>query len=186
MSFQMILAGLTALLSTVTGLGFLGTQNQAEPKETLQPQEAVWETQPSSAEATGDQNAEILPMEKEVLALVNQEREKHGLKPLQLDTAVSKAADMKSKDMRDHHYFDHQSPTYGSPFEMMKQQGIDFKAAGENIAAGQKTAEEVMDGWMNSEGHRANILNPDFTHIGIGYVQGGDYGTYWTQLFIQK
>jgi uncharacterized protein YkwD len=69
---------------------------------------------------------------------------------------------------------------------MMKQQGIDFKAAGENIAAGQKTAEEVMDGWMNSEGHRANILNPDFTHIGIGYVQGGDYGTYWTQLFIQK
>jgi uncharacterized protein YkwD len=116
MSFQMILAGLTALLSTVTGLGFLGTQNQAEPKETLQPQEAVWETQPSSAEATGDQNAEILPIEKEVLALVNQEREKHGLKPLQLDTAVSKAADMKSKDIRDHHYFDHQSPTYGSPF----------------------------------------------------------------------
>ena len=182
MSFQVFIVGLITTLA-----GFLGLSNQADLAGAQLPEQvAASEAQPDSQAATDHQGADILPIEEEVLTLVNQEREKHGLNPLQLDAGVSKAADMKSKDMRDHHYFDHQSPTYGSPFEMLEQQGVEFKAAGENIAAGQQTAEEVMDGWMNSEGHRANILNPDFTHIGIGYVQGGDYGTYWTQLFIQK
>jgi len=92
----------------------------------------------------------------------------------------------KSADMRDHHYFSHQSPTYGSPFDMMKKYGISYTTAGENIAAGQTTPEEVVQAWMNSEGHRANILNPNYTAIGVGYVKGGSYGSYWTQDFIGK
>ncbi len=167
----------------------LPAKSVPDNKESVkQPSQTVPAQQPSTAgqtQGTAD-DAELLPVEKEVFQLVNQERQKHGLKPLQVDTDVSKVADKKSQDMKEKHYFDHQSPTYGSPFEMLQQHGVTFRAAGENIAAGQKTAKEVMDGWMNSEGHLANILNPDFTHIGIGYIEGGDYGTYWTQMFIQK
>ncbi|MDF2592072.1 MAG: sporulation protein, partial [Clostridia bacterium] len=77
----------------------------------------------------------------------------------------------------------HTSPTYGSPFDMMKQFGITYKTAGENIAMGQRTPEEVVKAWMNSPGHRANILKSSFTHIGVGYVANGSY---WTQMFIGK
>ncbi|MGA8942633.1 MAG: CAP domain-containing protein [Thermoactinomyces sp.] len=162
-------------------------KQQTEQKPATVPATQETGQQPATvpAQETVDQS-ELLPVEKEVFQMVNQEREKHGLQPLQLDMDVSKVAGKKSQDMKEKHYFNHQSPTYGSPFEMLQQHGIAFRAAGENIAAGQKTAKEVMDGWMNSEGHRANILNPDYTHIGIGYVEGGDYGTYWTQMFIQK
>jgi uncharacterized protein YkwD len=66
---------------------------------------------------------------------------------------------------------------------MMKQFGISYKAAGENIAMGQRTPEEVVTAWMNSPGHRANILNANFTHLGVGYVASGNY---WTQMFIGK
>jgi len=89
-------------------------------------------------------------------------------------------------DMRDKNYFSHQSPTYGSPFSMMKNFGISYRTAGENIAAGQQTPQEVVTAWMNSPGHRANILNKSFTHIGVGYAKGGSYGHYWTQMFIGK
>ena len=83
--------------------------------------------------------------------------------------------------MRDLRYFAHQSPTYGSPFDMMKAFGISFRYAGENIAYGYKTPAEVVRGWMNSEGHRANILNASFKEIGVGYSADGNY---WTQQFI--
>lgn len=118
-----------------------------------------------------------------VLQLVNAERSKNGLKPLTLSTKLTSIATMKSKDMADKGYFDHNSPTYGSPFEMLQKYGVHYKSAGENIAAGQRTPEEVMHSWMNSSGHRANILNPNFTELGVGYYQGGSYGVYWTQLF---
>lgn len=85
--------------------------------------------------------------------------------------------------MQKNNYFDHNSPTYGSPFDMMKKFGISYKSAGENIAQGQRTPEEVVQAWMNSAGHRANILNNGFTHIGVGYVENGNY---WTQQFITK
>ena len=85
--------------------------------------------------------------------------------------------------MQKNNYFDHNSPTYGSPFDMMKKFGISYKSAGENIAQGQRTPEEVVQAWMNSAGHRANILNSGFTHIGVGYVESGNY---WTQEFITK
>ncbi|MFL6976975.1 CAP domain-containing protein [Bacillus inaquosorum] len=121
--------------------------------------------------------------EKKVVELTNAERQKQGLKPLQIDETLSKSARAKSQDMKDKNYFDHQSPTYGSPFDMMKSFGISYKTAGENIAKGQKTPEEVVKAWMNSEGHRKNILSPNFTHIGVGYVESGSI---WTQQFIGK
>ncbi|MED0704089.1 MULTISPECIES: CAP domain-containing protein [Aeribacillus] len=121
--------------------------------------------------------------EKKVVELTNAERQKQGLKPLVLDEALSKVAREKSLDMQRNKYFSHTSPTYGSPFDMMKKFGISFRTAGENIAMGQRTPEEVVNAWMNSSGHRQNILNPNFTHIGVGYVENGNY---WTQMFIGK
>ncbi|WP_077304427.1 CAP domain-containing protein [Terribacillus halophilus] len=121
--------------------------------------------------------------EQQVVELTNQEREKAGLSPLKADVELSKVARAKSQDMADNGYFDHNSPTYGSPFDMMKSFGISYQTAGENIAQGQKTPEEVVQAWMNSQGHRENILNPDYTNIGVGYVENGNY---WTQQFIGK
>ena len=83
--------------------------------------------------------------------------------------------------MADNRYFSHTSPTYGSPFQMIKNFGISYRTAGENIAAGQRTPKAVVDAWMNSSGHRANILNASYTQIGVGYVASGHY---WTQMFI--
>ncbi|WP_442951709.1 CAP domain-containing protein [Paenibacillus sp. GYB003] len=116
---------------------------------------------------------------QQVLALVNQERTKVGLQSLNLHTGLSNMAMAKAKDMYDNHYFDHQSPTYGSPFDMMRTFGITYNTAGENIAKGQTSPTEVMNQWMNSPGHRANILNASFTQIGIAYYNGE-----WVQEFI--
>lgn len=119
--------------------------------------------------------------EQRVAELVNVERQKNGLAPLTLDSAISNVARMKSKDMSDNNYFAHQSPTYGSAGDMLTQFGIRWSAWGENIASGQRTPEEVVNAWMNSEGHRANILSPNFSKIGVGYVNDGR--PYWTQMF---
>lgn len=127
-------------------------------------------------------SSDILDIESKVASIVNTERTKAGLKPLILDTSLSKVARIKSQDMADKNYFSHTSPTYGSPFDMMKQFGINYTAAGENIAKGQATAESVMKAWMNSPGHKANILSSKFGKIGVGYVIKN--GTpYWTQMF---
>ncbi|OHR73497.1 hypothetical protein HMPREF3291_19045 [Bacillus sp. HMSC76G11] len=125
-------------------------------------------------------------MESEVVTLVNKERAKYGLKPLTANWEVARVARYKSEDMRDKNYFSHTSPTYGSPFDMMKSFGIQYSYAGENIAAGQTTAQSVVTAWMNSEGHRKNILSSNFKEIGVGYAKGGSYGHYWTQMFISK
>jgi uncharacterized YkwD family protein len=121
--------------------------------------------------------------EKQVVDLTNQERAKYGLPPLKVDPKLSKMARDKAKDMHDKHYFDHNSPTYGSPFAMMHRYGIQYRAAGENIAMGQPTPQEVVNDWMNSKGHRENILSKDFHYIGVGYVKEGNY---WVQEFIGK
>ncbi|WP_416150389.1 CAP domain-containing protein [Salipaludibacillus sp. HK11] len=132
-------------------------------------------------------NSSANATELAVFELVNQERAKHGLSALKIDDEVGKVARAKSQDMSDNNYFSHTSPTYGSPFDMLKHYGVSYRSAGENIAAGQRSAENVMDSWMNSPGHRQNILSDSFTHIGIGYVEGGSrYGNYWTQMFISK
>ena len=128
-------------------------------------------------------DASALSFEKEVVRLVNEARAKNGLKALTYDWELSRVARIKSQDMKDNKYFSHTSPVYGSPFQMMKNFGIKCRSAGENIAKGQKSPQAVVNAWMNSSGHRANILNSSFTHIGVGYVASGNY---WTQMFIGK
>ena len=122
----------------------------------------------------------VTAYETEVIRLVNDVRKANGLKPLLQDWQLSRVARYKSQDMRDLGYFSHTSPTYGSPFNMMKSFGISYKTAGENIAKGYATPKAVVDAWMNSPGHRANILNPSYTHIGVGFIASGNY---WTQMF---
>ncbi|MDN4607639.1 CAP domain-containing protein [Sporosarcina highlanderae] len=152
---------------------------QARPTETQQqqPSNTVSETSNST------QNTSVSAIEKAVLDLTNVERQKAGLKPLQIDEKLMASARQKSADMSKNNYFDHNSPTYGSPFDQMKANGVSYRSAAENIAMGQRSAEEVVKAWMESPGHRQNILTPEFTHIGIGFVQNGNY---WTQQFIQK
>ncbi|PYI52970.1 SafA/ExsA family spore coat assembly protein [Paenibacillus flagellatus] len=116
---------------------------------------------------------------QQVVTLVNQERAKAGLRPLASDAALTAMALDKAKDMYHNGYFDHTSPTYGSPFDMMRSYGIRYTYAGENIAKGQRTPQEVMNAWMNSAGHRQNILSPNFTKIGVAYYNGE-----WVQEFI--
>ena len=106
-------------------------------------------------------------VEEEVIRLVNVERSKQGLSPLTFDWELARVAKYKSQDMHDRNYFSHTSPTYGSPFDMMKNFGISYKAAGENIAKGQRSAAQVVQAWMNSAGHRANIMSTKYTHIGV-------------------
>lgn len=125
-------------------------------------------------------------IENQVIQLTNQERAKHGLRPLKANWELSRVARYKSADMRDKNYFSHTSPTYGSPFDMIKSFGLSYRSAGENIAAGQSTPQQVVQAWMNSEGHRANILNAGYTEIGVGYAKGGSQRYYWTQMFISK
>ncbi len=159
---------------------------QAQPAQKAAPAPKTnKEAQAQPAAKPAAEASSVSAFEKKVVELVNQERQKQGLSALQLDTKLSDVAREKSKDMMNKNYFSHTSPTYGSPFDMMKQFGIDYRTAGENIAKGQQTPEEVMNGWMNSDGHRKNILSPNFTHIGVGYVEGGG-STYWTQMFIGK
>lgn len=121
--------------------------------------------------------------ENRVLELVNAERKKAGLSSLKMNESLRNVARTKSQDMQKNKYFSHTSPTYGSPFDMMKKFGISYTMAGENIAMGQKTPEAVVTAWMNSPGHRANILKAGYTEIGVGYVSNGNY---WTQMFIKK
>lgn len=128
----------------------------------------------------------IKAIEHDVIALCNQERAKYGLGALLPDWQTSRVARHKSHDMRDKRYFSHTSPTYGSPFDMLKAYNIFYRTAGENIAMGQTSPQAVVRGWMNSEGHRKNILNPNFSHIGVGYAEGGSGRYYWTQMFIGR
>ena len=104
-----------------------------------------------------------------------------GLAALTLDETLCGYARVKSQDMHDQGYFSHTSPTYGSPFDMMRAFGVSYRTAGENIAMGYATPAAVVEAWMNSEGHRANILSANYTTLGVGYVADGGY---WTQWFI--
>ena len=125
----------------------------------------------------------VLNYESEVVRLVNEIRAQNGLGTLKENWELSRVARFKSQDMKDNNYFSHTSPVYGSPFEMMKNFGISYRSAAENIAKGQSSPQAVVNAWMNSSGHRANILNSSFTEIGVGYVKSGNY---WTQMFIRR
>ena len=125
----------------------------------------------------------VTSYEQEVIRLVNEIRVQNGLGRLTYDWELGRVARYKSQDMRDNRYFSHTSPVYGTPFQMIRSFGITYRTAGENIARGQASPQAVVNAWMNSSGHRANILNASFTQIGVGYVADGHY---WTQMFIGK
>jgi uncharacterized YkwD family protein len=129
--------------------------------------------------------AQIKAIEAQVVKLVNAQRTRRGFAALTQNYSLSNVARRKAQDMINKSYFSHYSPTYGSPFDMMKKYGFKFIAAGENIAMGQTTAQEVMNSWMNSPGHRANILSPNYTQIGVGLAVDKNGRNYWVQMFIK-
>ena len=158
------------------------TQQPAVQQPAPQPapqQPSAKPSAPASNTDTTGQTVDASNYAAQVVNLVNQERAKAGLSPLSANTELASMAMDKAKDMKLNNYFDHNSPTYGSPFDMMASYGISYRYAGENIAMGQRNPQEVMDAWMNSEGHRANILNRNYTSIGVAYYNGE-----WVQEFI--
>lgn len=158
------------------------TQQQQQQAKQQQTQQQPAQ-QPKQQEPAQEQAGNISEFAQQVIDLTNQERAKGGLAALKADTQLSGVALKKSQDMQANNYFSHTSPTYGSPFDMMRDFGVTYKSAGENIAQGQRTPQEVVQAWMNSEGHRKNIMNGDFTHIGVGYEQNGNH---WTQMFVGR
>lgn len=123
-------------------------------------------------------SASISQLEQEACSHVNAIREANGLSSLTIDQSLCSGARIKSRDMNQRQYFNHTSPVYGTPFQMMKLLGISYTSAGENIAKGYTDAKAVVDAWMRSSSHRANILSSGYTSMGIGYWNG-----YWTQWF---
>lgn len=138
---------------------------------------------PSKPPVTPPPTSGLTAEEAKMVNLVNQERANQGIKPLSVNMSLVTLARTKSQDMVVNNYFGHISPTYGSPFDMMKNAGISYKTAGENLA-GASTTEIAHQNLMNSPGHRANILNTAFNQIGIGIASGSRYGNIFTQMFI--
>lgn len=122
-------------------------------------------------------------LEQQILDLTNAERTKLGLKPLKWNEELAKLARAHSQDMVDRNFFSHENPDGKSPFDRMREAGIDYRISAENIAAGQASPEKAVAEWMNSEGHRKNILKPELEELGVGIARGGKYGIYWTQTF---
>lgn len=142
-------------------------------------------SKPPVANTPSTGNVNTTADDKQLLDLVNKARADNGAKPLAFDAELMKCAIAKAKDMVAKNYFDHQSPTYGSPFDMMRTFGISFKTAGENIA-GNPTVADAFDKWMHSEGHKKNILNPSFNYVGFGIVDSPTYGKVLVQQFIGR
>ena len=134
---------------------------------------------------SGTQTSSMNSDEKEVFDLINKQRTNNGLPALKNDSEVQRIARIKAQDMVDNNYFSHNSPTYGSPFDMMKSFKVSYKTAGENIAANSSNSSAVT-AWMNSSGHKANILNSSFNYTGIGVVSSPRYGKMYVQMFIGK
>ena len=123
--------------------------------------------------------------ELETFNLINNQRAQNGLTALKIDPEVQRVARIKAQDMVNNNYFSHTSPTYGSPFDMLKSFGISYRSAGENIA-GNSNNSAAVTAWMNSSGHRANILNSSYNYTGLGVVEGSKYGKIYVQMFIGK
>ena len=134
---------------------------------------------------SGTQTSSMNLDEKEVFDLINKQRTNNGLPALKNDSEVQRIARIKAQDMVDNNYFSHNSPTYGSPFDMLKSFKVSYKTAGENIAANSSNSSAVT-AWMNSSGHKANILNSSFNYTGIGVVSSPRYGKMYVQMFIGK
>ena len=139
----------------------------------------------NSASNSGTQTSNMNSDEKEIFDLINKQRTNNGLTALKHDNGVQRVARIKAQDMVDNNYFSHTSPTYGSPFDMLKNFKISYKTAGENIA-GNSSNSSAVTAWMNSSGHKANILNSSFNYTGINVVSSPKYGKMYVQLFIGK
>lgn len=157
----------------------------AAPTTTAAPAPVAKTTAAPAPTTTTTTSAGMTAEEQQMLNLINGERAKNGLAPLKADATLTKMARAKSQDMINNRYFAHQSPTYGSPFDMMKTFGVTYRTAGENIA-GNGSVQGAFQAWMNSSGHRANILNGQFNTTGIGIVHGGQYGIMFTQEFVGR
>lgn len=131
------------------------------------------ETEDSSNEA----------LEKQILEITNAERKKYGIDELVWNEELAALARAHSADMAKRGFFDHVNPDGKTPFDRMRDAGIKYFVAAENIAAGQSSPERAVEEWMNSDGHKMNILNPSLKELGVGMARGGDYGIYWTQNF---
>ena len=144
---------------------------------------------PNSSGTNTDTNtgttASLSADEKEVFDLINKQRTNNGLSALKIDSEVQRVARIKAQDMVDNNYFAHESPTYGSPFQMLKSFKVSYKTAGENIAANSSNSGAV-NAWMNSSGHKANILSGNYNYTGIGVVNSPKYGKIYVQMFIGK
>ncbi len=134
---------------------------------------------------TGNTTSSLSSDEKEVFDLINKQRTNQGLAALKIDEEVQRVARIKAQDMVNNGYFSHNSPTYGSPFDMLKSFKISYKTAGENIA-GNSSNSGAVTAWMNSSGHRANILNSSYNYTGIGVVKSNKYGKIFVQMFLGK
>lgn len=194
LAFSLVL-GVTANAKTVTATKFCfskgcieqfikncfpnlqGTTPEQKPSTTPEQQPDKEEIQKPGTE--NNQNQQTSSFAQQVLELVNKERAKNGLSALKLDNKLNAVATAHSKDMATRNFFSHTNPDGLSPFDRIKNAGVSYKTAGENIAVGQKTPQQVVSSWMNSEGHRKNILNGNFSKMGLGRE-----GNYWTQLFI--
>lgn len=139
----------------------------------------------SNNSGTTNNTSSLSADEKEVFDLINEQRKKNGLAALKMDAEAQNVARIKAKDMVDNNYFSHNSPTYGSPFDMLKSFKVSYKTAGENIA-GNSSNSKAVTAWMNSSGHKANILNSSFNYTGIGVVSSPKYGKVYVQIFIGK
>lgn len=127
--------------------------------------------------------ATLNAQEQAMIAEINKERAANGLAPLTVDTRLVELAQLKAMDMKTNGYFNHTSPTYGTPFEMLKNAGIKYRYAGENIARNM-SVDAAMAAFMSSDGHRKNILNSAYTHVGVGVVNSGST-YYFVQIFVQ-
>ncbi len=153
------------------------TSTAEPPKETT--------PTPSTDPDIGTDTSKVTADEQKMIDLINSERMKNGLAALTVDMGAMKVARAKAEDLSKNQYFSHQSPTYGSPFDMLKSFNVTYKAAGENIA-GNSTVEAAHTALMNSSGHRANILGQNYTAVGIGIYSDSRYGKVFAQIFIGK
>lgn len=142
-------------------------------------------TNPGTGNTNEQNTSGLTANELEVFNLINKQRTNNGLSALKIDSQLQRVARIKAQDMVDNNYFSHTSPTYGSPFDMLKSFGISYNTAGENIAANSSNSAAVS-AWMNSAGHKANILNGKFNYTGIGVVNDPTYGKMYVQMFIGR
>ena len=167
--------GLHVSWDTERRIAAIDTEDSDEAEAVIQSM-----TEPSVGSEVVD---ELEQMAREVVRLTNLERSKRGLDPVDIDVALMKVAEFKSVDMRQNQTMSHDSPKYGGLRGLLAYYAVEWGMAAENIARGQRSAEHVVDSWMNSPGHRDNILRDKVTKIGVGVVES-DQGHYWTQLLI--